>query len=367
MIRDKFCLPQQPYFLSHSVGCLPVLAQHALRQQYFTPWQQLGGDAWPTWLSAVDQFRDQIAILLSANTSDICPQPNLSSGWTKFLESLPKHADRNQVVMHANAFPSMGFVVSALEQKGLQAILIPADQSANDIDAWQQVIGSRTLCALITHVHSNTGVLSDVPPIAQLCKQQGCYSVVDVAQSAGIIPIDVKMWGVDAVLGSCVKWLCGGPGAGFLWVNPAIIEQLCPTDVGWFSHQNPFEMDIRHFQYAKDALRFWGGTPSVASYIVAASSVELINQLGVEDILRHNKALAAQLLSSLPAQLGENIDLTKIGGTLCLTADEKHIALAEQRLKTQQVHFDRRGNTLRLSLHIYNTADELDCLSQAFA
>lgn len=362
-MHHLFNVPQGTYLLSHSVGCLTKNAEQTLQQRYLIPWQQQGGDAWPNWLSIIDDFCTQLAQILGANAEDICPQSNVSSGLTKYLQALPPNSHKNVILMHASAFPSLGFVAQALTQFGYQFALIDEQHCPRDLNVWQQHISDKTAVVLITHVHSNTGVLSPVAEIASLAKHKQAKVVVDIAQSVGVVPIDVKQWRADCVLGSCVKWLCGGPGAGFMWLEPSQIHELRPLDVGWFSHTNPFEFDIRHFDYATGAKRFWGGTPNVASYATALGSLQVINQLAVVAIATHNRSLRQTVYHAAEPLLLSKHELDHQGGTLCLDFQPSALQAFTQDLKNLGAFYDLRANVLRLSLHIYNTAEQATLLS----
>lgn len=355
----SFHLPNTPYFLSHSVGCLPITADAFIDQTFLTPWKTSGGDAWGPWLGIIDDFCQSLANLLGANPADICPQTNLSSSFTKFLMSLPKtDSKRNKIIMDKNAFPSMGFVAKGLGTLGYELLLVDSEQHENELAAWQSMLDDTALCALVTHVHSNTGYVSDVAAIVELAHANGTFTAIDIAQSVGVLPIDVTKWNASAVIGSCVKWLCGGPGAGFMWINSDIVSTLQPVDVGWFSHQNPFEMDITDFRYATDAKRFWGGTPSVAPYATALNSINILTKIGVENIYAHNRKMLKPVLRAFEDVVVAPIDLTRNGGTLCLKLPQKILANVCQQLDAHKAFYDTRGDTMRLSLHVYN--DETD-------
>lgn len=365
-MKQSFHLPATPYFLSHSVGCLSHEAKTSLLQNYIEPWQTQGGDSWGDWLGIITQFQQQLATLLGGTTKNFCPQTNLSSGLVKFLGSVrPTQNKKIKVLMHASAFPSMGFVVSALQQLGFELVLIDEKFDPSRIETWQQHVSADIDCVLVTHVHSNTGLLSPVAQICQLCKLYGCYSVIDVAQSAGVVPIDINTWQPDVVLGSCVKWLCGGPGAGFIYLAPDCLDQLQPVDVGWFSHREPFEMDIRKFEFAEDAKRFLGGTPSIAPYALALGSLKVINQVGVEEIHRHGKSLQSAFLQSLKWKV-DLAPLENLGGTLCLTFEQQLADAIQHKLQSQGIYHDRRDHTLRLSFHLYNSEAEALGLADSF-
>ncbi|MBJ2135524.1 aminotransferase class V-fold PLP-dependent enzyme [Paraglaciecola chathamensis] len=370
---QQFSLPKGMYLLSHSVGCLPVLTRSEVGQTYFEPWQQKGGDAWPTWLTVIEQFCHELSHLFNANNADFCPQPSVSSGLSQYLQALPTHSEasatgqkRRRVLMHASAFPSLGFAVQGLQNMGFELTLIDKCYDPNDLDAWQKHLSDDVAVAVITHVHSNTGVVSNVTQISQLCQTYNARVVVDVAQSAGAVPVDLQEWQVDALFGSCVKWLCGGPGAGFMWVNPADIDELEPKQLGWFSHQDPFEFDIEHFAFAQGAKRFWGGTPSILPYASALVGLQQINQIGPQAIHAHSKSLQKTVLASAEKHLLTPLNLEQAGGTLCLHLSQKKSAALQQKLKAAHAYFDQREDCFRLSWHIYNTAQEAELVADMF-
>lgn len=356
--------PGGPYLLAHSVGCLPKRTRAAFEAAYLTPWADKGGDAWPDWLGTIDAFRSALARLLGGRMDDYCPQPNLSAALFSLLSGLPRHDSKNIIVASAHSFPSLGFVAQQAESLGLKLELIPEDRDPGDIATWEAALRSDIAVVLAMHVHSNTGVVAPIQDIAVLARDRGVVSIIDVAQSAGILPIDVASLGATALIGSCVKWLCGGPGAGFLWIDQSCVGDLTPRNVGWFSHDNPFAFDIRDFRYAPDARRFWGGTPSVAPYVLAASGIGLINEIGVDTVLAHNRALIARVAAQAPEHLRPQFDRTRRGGTICLQpgTDIDRIAAS---LNTRNAKFDRRGDTLRLSFHLWNNEADADLVAEA--
>jgi selenocysteine lyase/cysteine desulfurase len=208
------------------------------------------------------------------------------------------------------------------------------------------------------HVHSNSGVVSPVADICAMARQRGIVSIIDVAQSAGILPIDIPKWGGVAVFGSCVKWLWGGPGAGWLWANPETTAGFKPLNVGWFSHEEPFAFAVHDFRYAGDARKFWGGTPSVASYAVATVGLgQIMTVGGAETAYAHNRRLIARA--------APHVDATGKGGTLCITP--RDIGATMKRLHDAGCRFDRRNDILRLSFHLWNTDEDADIVAACIA
>lgn len=367
MFEDQFVQHDGIYLLNHSVGRPPVSAQSALQDGFLEPWAHGDAEVWPIWLDRIERFRDALASLLNAAAADFCPQTNLSSALTKLVHSLPQRTGKQTLLLHEDSFPSMGFVLKRAEKAGFSIRLIPAELSPADLNAWNDHLTDDVGMVLIIHAHSNTSVLTPVADIVSLAKQRQITSIVDIAQSVGVVPIDLAAWNADFVLGSCVKWLCGGPGAGFLWAHPDRIQDCEPIDVGWFSHENPFEFDIHSFRYAQDALRFWGGTPSVQPYVLAANSITLLNSIGVETIQAHNHQLNQLLLDAVdPACVVSPLEPKSRGGTIVLNfgADQQRV---EAHLHEAGVRFDSRATGIRLSPHIYNTLDETERMRQCFS
>lgn len=365
--RSLFHVPGPgPYVLTHSADCLPRSAAEALHTRYLEPWQNRGGEAWGAWLDAVEAFRIALAALLGGAAPQWCPQVNVSSALTKLLGALPTPDPARAVwLLHEDCFPSMGFVLQRAARLGHQLRILPREQDPGLLATWEHAFAPDVRGVLLSHVHSNTGRVAPVEDVAQQCRERDVLCVVDVAQSAGILPWSVEGLGADAVLGSCIKWLCGGPGAGFLWLRPDLCAQLEPIDVGWFSHSDPFEFDIHHFEPAADARRFWGGTPDVAPFVVAAQSLRELRSVGVPTIFEHNRRLTGLFSEALPSRWRAEIRTDGYGGTLCMLAGEQ-AGRVSARLAADGVRFDRRGDTLRLSFHLCNDAADAARIARAF-
>lgn len=361
-MMQEFVQKEGIYLLSHSVGCMPASTRYVAETQFFDAWEQGTPDPWGNWFPVFTQFTEALAQLFNSEARLFCPQQNVSSGLTKLLTALP-HASKNKgrdvILLSENDFPSIGFVMQQATQLGYRIVFIKRDEDVRDLATWHQYLSEQVYAVLITHGHYNSGNLVPVQEIVRIAREQGVMSIVDIAQTAGVIPIDFSQWDADVVLGSCVKWLCGGPGAGYLWINDRRLSQLAPFDIGWFSHQNPFEFDIHHFEYAESALRFWGGTPSVLPYVIATNSIEQILRLGVSTIREHNIALTREIIDAIPASwmVSPNNDNQRSG---TLVINPKNREAAEKRLREQNVHFDVRKMGFRLSPHIYNTAHQID-------
>ncbi|WP_404341579.1 aminotransferase class V-fold PLP-dependent enzyme [Pseudoalteromonas mariniglutinosa] len=359
MFKDDFCLTDGCYLLNHSVGRPLKSAQQYFNQHFFSPWQNTNKEPWQQWLPAVEQFNQALARLFNSSSQLFCPQVNLSSGLSKLVMAHPRLQQRNcNVLMAQSDFPSMGFAMQKALPDSAEISFIAEHEDLTDATVWQAHLAQQHYdLVFISHVYSNTGQQAPLTDIVAAAKQHNTLTIIDVAQSAGILALDLTALDADFMIGSSVKWLCGGPGAAYLWINQRNLAACEPKDVGWFSHQNPFEFDINHFQYHDTALRFWGGTPSVATYIIAGHSINYFSELGMAKVRAHN----LMLINKLHDELGEYIrsprEAERCSGTVILHLAKRQAAVM-QALHNANIAVDERHLGMRVSAHIYN--DEAD-------
>jgi len=352
------------YLLSHSAGRPPLAAREALASGFLTPWECGAGEPWGTWMATVDGFRLALAELLGVDVADLCPQSSLSDALFRLVDALPADRRRRAVLLHEDDFPSMGF---ALSRTGLELRFMPRSEDPRDPQNWARRMTPDVGLMLITHAQSNTGRCLPVAELCALARASGCLSIIDVAQSAGVLPVQPLAWGADAVIGSSVKWLCGGPGAGFLYVRRDLADSCTPRAIGWFAHAEPFAFDIHDFRDHPGALRFQCGTPSVAPFAIAAAGIRLIHDIGIEAVLAHNRRLTRMLIEAVdPAWVRSPADDAGRTGTVVLDAGPRQQEIAS-RLRAASVYFDIRPTGMRLSPHVYTSAADMnaviDCLT----
>jgi kynureninase len=363
---NGFIKPDGIYLLSHSIGLMPIATDEAFSRAVLDIWRSSPESAWRQWLAEIDSFRCSLAVLLNHDQDCFCPQTNVSSSISKLIQALPFNPKKPTILLSEKAFPSVGFVFARAAQLGWKMRFVP-DKLAQDNVSWSRELTSDIGVVLITHVQSEDSSLASVEEISKAARQRGIFSIVDVAQSAGVIPIDLRLWNVDAVVGSCVKWLCGGPGAGFLWINPETMSEYIPLDVGWFSHEDPFAFNIHEFRPAADARRFWGGTPSVLPFAMARHGIDAIVKIGLEVVRSHNLNLCRRLLAGLEGTPVAGPQLAERRGGTVVLASGTHLSYISRSLKSAGIAYDERAMGLRLSPHIYNTAQEVDAVLAAIA
>ncbi len=362
-MREHFHVPDK-YFLSHSVGCLPKLAPERLSQDYLENWRMHGGDAWPGWLDVLESFRTRLGALLGSPARNICPQSNVSSGLTKLLYALPDRSNKSTILCSEEDFPTTGFVFKQAERMGWQVKFMQGDVA--DVEAWREAWDDSVGLVFITHAFSNTSKLAPVADLCDLARARGAISVVDVAQSAAVIPVDLGLWRPDFAVGTGVKFLCFGPGACFLYASDEMIEACAPLDVGWFSHEQPFELDIHRFHYADSAMRFFGGTPSPAPFVLANAALDVWEQVGLEGVYAQIQAHLNYLCKSVSDDclVSPRIDGERGGAFVIDLRDRDRVRGA---LDANKFRYDERKEGFRFSVHGYTDKKEIALLADTLS
>jgi kynureninase len=189
----------------------------------------------------------------------------------------------------------------------------------------------------------------------------GAYVVADLYQSAGTVPVDVTAWDVDFATGGSVKWLCGGPGAGYLYVAPRLQARLSPRVTGWMAHEHPFAFAPGAIEYATGVTRFLHGTPAVPALFAARAGYAVVEALGV-DAIRRKSVRQIQLLMDRARAQGLRPrtpdDPDRRGGMAILDVPNGE-AVARELLRREILVDHRPGAGIRYSPHFYTTDDEI--------
>lgn len=358
--REFPILAKTTYLVSHSMGAMPRGARERMRQ-YLDEWATQGVDAYARWLPRLRETADLVGSIVGAPPGTVVFHQNVSTLMSVVISAIVRPGGRRRVVYTDLNFPSVHYNWLRNEELGLRVervaspdgIEIPTERLVDAIDG-------DTLAVVVDHGIFRSGYLQDVAAIARAARDRGAYMVVDAYQTAGCVPIDVTAWGVDFLLAGSHKWLCGGPGASFLYVRPDLIPTLRPRATGWFSHKRPFgfEMDL---EYADDAMRFATGTPNVPGVAAARAGIEIVARVGVARIRAKSVRLTSRLVEMALAEgftVNSPRDAARRTGLLCIDFPGAEAAEAALLRRGFQVDYRPRCG-IRISPHFYTTDDEL--------
>ncbi len=346
-------LEHTTYLINHSLAAMPARAEERLAE-YARMWKERGIRSWGEgWWTMPMTVGDQVGRIIGGPPGTTVMHQNVAVAEAIVLSCFfPIDRARNRVVYERGNFPSVRYLYQA--QPGLEVVV--CDDDASIVDA----IDERTLLVPISHVLFKTGEIQEIEPIIDRAHEVGALVILDCYQSAGIVPFDVTALDADFAVGGSVKWLCGGPGNGWLYVRPDLAERLEPTYTGWQAHERPFGFE-EEMDYATGAARFLTGTPNVPALYAATAGYDLIEEVGV-DRIRANSLRQTQLLIDLADAAGFEIrsprDAGRRGGTVTVYVPE--FPAVHKELSERQILCDFRPDAgIRLGPHYFNSDDEL--------
>ncbi len=361
--REFPSLSDSVHFISHSLGAMPRAAADHLRE-YADLWVSRSITAWEVWLPEIERAGDRIGRLMGAPAGSVVMNTNVSTIQAVIASCLDYGPERNRVVYSDMQFPTVSYVWKAEERRGAEVHIVPSDGVGVDVDALCAAIDERTLVVPISHVLFRSSFVQDAKKIVARAHQVGALVVLDTYQSLGTVPFDVVDLDVDFVCGGSVKWLCGGPGAAYLYVRPDLVPKFSPRVTGWFGHEKPFAFTMPEQRYAPGMWRYMGGTPAIAALYQARAGAEIIGAIGVDKIrrksLRQTERMIA-LVDELGFELGSPRAAERRGGTVVFDFEGAGAVAAE--LNKRRFFCDHRpGAGIRVSPHFYTKDEEIDLL-----
>jgi kynureninase len=363
--RRRFAgLDTNTWLVSHSMGAPPVAARDAL-VRYHAEWADGGPEgAWPNWLDQTRAVGDGIGAIIGAAPGTISLGPNVSVLQSALASSIDFRASKqNQIVYEALQFPSLAYVWTAWERAGAQTVRVPTtDGRMIPTERICAAITERTALVVLSHAYYQSGVLIDVATITERAHQVGALVVLDAYQTTGTYPYDVVELDLDIVVGGSHKWLCGGPGCGWIYIRPSLAQRFEPMVTGWFAHREPFAFEPPPIDYATGQLRWATGTPTIPGYVVAKPGHDIIREIGVKTIRAHNVKLTTKLTeAALERGWRVNTPHDPAERTGWVGIDVPNGAEILHELIRRRIYVDHRpGCGLRVSAHFYTTEDEID-------
>ena len=363
--REEFpTLTAGIHLLSHSLGPLPRAARQAM-VEYCNAWEyHTSEDAWANaWWDLSERVGDQIARLLGGAQGSVQIQPNASIALASAASCFDfQSGKRNKIVTSALDFPSTEYIWEAQGRLGAKIHIVPSDDGIQvPLERILDAIDESTCLVALSHVSFLTSYRVDARTIVEHAHQKGAMVLLDVYQSAGAVELDAAEWGVDFLIGGTIKWLCGGPACGYLYVRPDRQRQLYPRLTGWVAHDAPFDFARAPIRYAPTVRRFAQGTPSIPALYSALPGLEMIAAVGVAKIARESQRRTEWIIKFAVDrgwQVNSPRAVTSRGASVMIgVADGPEMV---RSLAQRNVFVDCRPRVgLRISPHFFNTDDEV--------
>jgi len=366
--RHRYAFPTLAsgiHLLSHSLGPVPRSARESMLA-YCDAWENhTSEDAWATsWWELSQQVGDRIARIVGGEPGSVQIQPNASIGLATVASCFDfKEARRNKVVTTSLDFPSMEYIWDGQKEVGARIEVVESsDGISTPTESIIQAIDEQTALVAISHTSYRSSHRVDAKAIVDHAHEKGALVLFDVYQSAGVVKLEAANWNVDFLIGGTIKWLCGGPACGYLYVRPDLQRDLRPRLTGWVAHSSPFEFAHAPMKYARSVRRFAQGTPSIPALYSTIPGLDLIEEIGLEQIVTESQRRTTRIIDFAQERgwkVNTPLPQYQRGGSVMIGVADGPATV--ERLAEKRVFVDCRPKAgLRMSPHFFNTDEEVE-------
>ncbi|MBV9486961.1 MAG: aminotransferase class V-fold PLP-dependent enzyme [Frankiaceae bacterium] len=350
------------YLINNSLGAMHRETRTRLTE-FADLWDNDGVVAWSTWFPEMSRVADILGEIIGAVPGTTILRQAVADALNAVVSCVDFTPSRNRVVTTAADWPGTHYMWSEhCRRHGGELVVVPYEPDGIRIDAARvaDAIDDRTAVVSVSLVQFRTAALLDIAPVRDAARRHDALLVLDAYQAVGAVPIDVAANDIDICLGGSVKFLCGGPGNGWLYVRPDLVDMLRPSAVGWISHERPFDFAWSEIAYAPGIMRFAGGTPNVPAAYAAAPGYQAIVDVGLQRVRERSQGLTQILVEgALERGLGIRtpVDAARRGAhvTVDITdAERVHEVLIDRGYVVDY----RPGGGVRIGPHFFTSADE---------
>ncbi|MFN3166228.1 MAG: aminotransferase class V-fold PLP-dependent enzyme [Phycisphaeraceae bacterium] len=364
-LADEFPVLGEVNYLNHA-GVAPLPARAARVMAECAEAAAHGRLADEDWYRRVIAVKSMCAELVNARgRHEIALIPNTTTGLATLAGGLDwRPGDR--VVITDVEYPANRYPWTALKHRGVEVVEAKQGEDRRiDVDDVIALINDRTRVVALSHVQFGTGYRIDLKPIADEVHAAGGLLCVDAIQSIGVMPIDVQAMGIDFLAADGHKWMLGPEGAGFLYCEQDLCQQLRPLIPGWLGKRNHLDYGSYDERDYPDARRFEPGTWNIYGVRGLGASIEFLLEVGLDTVWSRIDALCQHLRGRL-REKGYSVATPpgprERSGIVAFDAPEGAPAHAEivKRLSERGIVIAERMGRLRISPHFYNSIEQID-------
>lgn len=325
--------------------------------QYRAPCED---DPYAVAVEALESTREAVAGLLGAHPDEVALTRSTTEGINHVATALDwKPGD---VVVRTDVEHPAGELPWAhlRDRHGVSVRELSTERGRLDLDAVAEAVdGARLVC--LSSISWNYGTRLPVADVVDIAHEAGALVLVDAVQSVGQLSVDVDRWGADFVAASGHKWLLGPWGAGFLYVDRAVLDELEPVRVGYFSVETDDEDDVGdEYRFRPSARRFELGTTAVSPYVGLEQAIETVEAVGLDVVERRIARLSGRLKDGLGDRLVSPPDASS--GLVTFAADDPEGLVERLAGEGIRLRWLPEPHACRASVHAANTADDVDRL-----
>ena len=356
-------LERSTYLISNSLGAMPRGVYDELRA-YADSWAERGVRAWEEgWWEMAVGVGDKIAPLIGARAGEISLHQNVTLIQAVIASCFDFRGPRNKIVMTDLEFPSIQYFYHEQRRLGARVELVASSDPVRlNLEKFLAAIDESTLLVPISLVLFRSAHIVDAQAIIERAHRIGALVILDLFQAAGTIPIDVRALGADFAVGGALKWLCGGPGVGYLYVREDLRAKLRPALTGWIAHQRPFGFETGAIDAREDSFRYLNGTPHIPALYACQPGLDILNSVGIEAIRAKSVRMTTRLMEGAKSRGWRvNTPENSIERAGTVSIDCPHAYEVCRELLAREILVDYRPKAgVRFSPHFYNREEECE-------
>ena len=358
LYQDQFPVREHLIYLNHA-GVTPLCRAAAdAMKELADDALNFGSFHYGNWMAAYQGLRVAAAKLISGASEDIAIVKNTSEGLATIAMGFDWRAG-DKIVAFTEEFPANYYPWKRLEKSGVQVEWLSVFDPIEKIDAACR--GARMLT--ISFVQYVSGYRADLEALGEICRQRGCFFVVDAIQGLGAFPVDVGKAGIHALSSDGHKWMLGPEGCGVLYIHPELRERVEPVEFGYTNVARYADYATRDMTLRPDAGRYECGTLNTIGCYGLRAAIEFLLQVGVERIAPAVQALGDRVAAGAADKgyevLGRRSPATGAGIVSFRKAgvDSGEIVA---KLKERRIIVANRGGWVRTAPHFYIGPGEID-------
>jgi cysteine desulfurase / selenocysteine lyase len=364
LIRQQMPVVRQWAYFDHAAVAPLSEPARVVVHEWADHFTENGVVDWNRWRQKIEGLRELAAARLRADQSEIALIRNTTEGITLVAEGFPWQAGDN-VVVPDSEFPSNLYPWMHLADRGVEVRQVHCPEGRIEPASIERACNDRTRIIAVSWVGYGAGWRADLEALAEIAHARDAFLFVDAIQGLGVLDLDVTQTPIDALAADGHKWLLGPEGAGIMYIRQSCLDRLRPLGIGWNSVVQAGNFSDTSLRIKPDASRYEGGTHNMVGFLGLAASMSMFTQHSgaeIEQRLRYVTDLCCERLQSAGATLVSERAGGRWSGILALDIPRRSPLEVKKDCLRQQVVVNARNGHVRISPHVYTSADDVERL-----
>ncbi len=348
------------YFNHAATGPLSVLLVNTINK-ILKEKSERNIDDFKSFIEVAAETKSILASMLNTVPERLAFTDNTSNGFNYLAQSIQwKKGDRillNDIEFPANVYPFLN-----LKRLGVEVDFVKSDNGKVTAEMIIDSIKPGTKLISVSYVQFLSGYRIDLEKLGTYCKDNNIIFSVDAIQALGAVRLDVKKCNIDFLSCGTQKWLLGFQGLAFIYLNEKLQKKLIPSNIGWLSVNNAWNLLDYQLDLKTTADVFQVGTINSLGVYAFNKSLKLFNDFGFDEVekrvLENSKYFIARLASIGLNSLLLNCKESELAGIVTARIQEPDLVI--KKLEQNKIICSLREGMIRFSPHFYNTFDEID-------